>query len=661
MSEKPKILIVDDKVENLIALEKLLTTFNVEPVRALSGNEALQQTLKHHFALALIDVQMPEMDGYETVSILRSNQDTRFLPVIFVSAIYREDYHVEKGIESGAIDFITKPINPVILKGKIKLFLELYEQKELLKSEIQARKNAQEELTRNNALLQSLLQSIPDLIFYVNLQGHFMGCNQAFRTFTGLPEKKITGKTYQDIFSPEIAESLSKADQKVIKTTKTDSRQLWIWSSKRSQILLDVKKTLICDPEGNSLGIISIARDITDFHNNQLALEKAKSEAESANIAKSMFLANMSHEIRTPMNGIIGMTDILHDTELTDEQKEFLRIIKLSGDNLLTIINDILDFSKIEAGRITLEEIPFNLNEIIDETKKLLEYQASQKNLYLKYSITPDVPLQVIGDPLRIKQVLINLTNNALKFTNEGGITIKVELLEQKNETVKLLFKVIDTGIGISEEGKQKLFTAFTQTDTSTTRKFGGTGLGLTISKRLVELMNGEIGVESEPGQGSTFWFTITYKTSGVAETETETDREQKKKPTVKLRILLAEDNPINQRVALYNLTKLNHIVDIAENGKSAYEKFLKSHYDLILMDIQMPIMNGIEATRKIREWEKKNNQGPIPIIAMTANAMKDEMDKLLKEEMDSYLTKPFKISELKKVLNLAPKTKTHE
>ncbi|MCD6332736.1 MAG: response regulator, partial [Bacteroidales bacterium] len=423
MSEKPKILIVDDKVENLIALEKLLTTFNVEPVRALSGNEALQQTLKHHFALALIDVQMPEMDGYETVSILRSNQDTRFLPVIFVSAIYREDYHVEKGIESGAIDFITKPINPVILKGKIKLFLELYEQKELLKSEIQARKNAQEELTRNNALLQSLLQSIPDLIFYVNLQGHFMGCNQAFRTFTGLPEKKITGKTYQDIFSPEVAESLSKADQKVIKTTKTDSRQLWIWSSKRSQILLDVKKTLICDPEGNSLGIISIARDITDFHNNQLALEKAKSEAESANIAKSMFLANMSHEIRTPMNGIIGMTDILHDTELTDEQKEFLRIIKLSGDNLLTIINDILDFSKIEAGRITLEEIPFNLNEIIDETKKLLEYQASQKNLYLKYSITPDVPLQVIGDPLRIKQVLINLTNNALKFTNEGGIT----------------------------------------------------------------------------------------------------------------------------------------------------------------------------------------------------------------------------------------------
>ncbi|HPE87329.1 MAG: response regulator [Bacteroidales bacterium] len=519
---KPKILIVDDRPENLVALEKLLNGFQVEFIRASSGNEAITLTFLHRFALAIIDIQMPEMDGYETVELLRQEESTKLLPVIFVSAIYKEDYYVVKGIEAGAVDFISKPIIPEVLIGKVRVFLDLY--------------------LKNYAL------------------------------------------------------------------------------------------------------------EIT----NQELLE-AKEKAEAAAYTKSMFLANMSHEIRTPMNGIVGMTDILNTTNLTPEQKEYIGLIRLSGQNLLAIINDILDFSKIESGKIELENIDFILSDLITSLLKVLKISADEKGIRLEYGIAPEIPNNLSGDPVRIRQILTNLLNNAIKFTANGKVILKVTANEILSEEVILRFEVIDTGIGIPEAQQSKLFKAFSQTDHSISRKYGGTGLGLAISHNLVQLMNGTIGVISEPEKGSTFWFTLRLEKAKSGDNVTK-ERPDKTtiaaEPANTLRILLAEDNFINQRVALFALKKFPGVVELAENGKVALEKHLANPYDVILMDIQMPVMDGMEATQIIR---KKETAGEIPkkvkIIALTANALKGEKETLMEQGMDEYLSKPFKPDDLMEII----------
>ncbi len=655
MSDRAKILIVDDKIENLIALERLMVDFNVEPVRALSGNQALQQTLYHEFALALVDVQMPDMDGFETVTLMRSSEATKHLPVIFVSAIYREDFHVVKGLESGAVDFITKPINPEILKGKIRVFLDLYEQKHQLESAFREKSRIQESLEQSNFLLNTLLQSIPDIVYYKSSSGTYIGCNKTFEALFGLKEAEILGKTDREIFSPELTDELEKIENQLNISLVTIEKELWVSLKDDRKILLDYRVNPILNQAGQLTGMIGIARDTTERHNDKLELQQAKDDAESANLAKSMFLANMSHEIRTPMNGIIGMTDILMQTDLSPEQIEFLQIIRLSGDNLLTIINDILDFSKIEAGKITLEKINFNLVETIDDTIRLMNIQARKKGLYLSTKINPEIPAYLNGDPLRTKQILINLINNALKFTCSGGVICDIDVFEQSQTKIKLLIKVIDTGPGINAEGKEKLFKSFSQASASITRQFGGTGLGLTISKRLAELMHGEIGVDSEEGIGSTFWFTAEFGYSEVSQVIAEPVIPKVATEFKKLNILLAEDNPINQRVALYNLTKFGHKIDIAENGQEAVNLVIANHYDIVLMDIQMPVMNGIEATHAIRQWEANNGHPEIlPIIAMTADAVKGNMEYFLAEGMNGFISKPFKISDLEMILKLA-------
>jgi PAS domain S-box-containing protein len=655
MSNRTKVLIVDDKVENLIALERLMVEFNIEPIRALSGNEALQLTLYNDFAIALIDVQMPDMDGFETVSLMRQNESTRYLPIIFVSAIYREDFHVIKGLESGAVDFITKPINPDILKGKIRIFLELHDQKLKLESEISERIRVQKSLEQSNYLLNTLLQSIPDIAFYKINTGVFSGCNKSFELFFGLQENQISGKSNEEIFSSGLAADLGKLEVELRNSLKTVEKELWVEVQGKKKVLLDYRINPISNQAGELTGMIGIARDITERHNDKEALRKAKDDADTANMAKSMFLANMSHEIRTPMNGIIGMTDILMETELNPEQVDFLQIIKLSGDNLLAIINDILDFSKVESGKISLEKIDFNLEEKINETIKLLNFQAQKKGLYLRCKIQSDVPSVVVGDPLRTKQILINLINNALKFTSEGGVYSEVSIFEQSSTKVKLMFRVVDTGPGISEEGRSKLFKSFSQLDASVTRKFGGTGLGLTIAKRLVELMHGEIGVESEVDKGSTFWFTAEFDRSSSIKNDSVIFTPEHISQNRKLKVLLAEDNPVNQRVALYYLTKMGHNVDIAENGKEATTLATANTYNILLMDIQMPVMSGIEATIAIRKWEKiEPEHGHLPIIAMTADALKGDMEYFLQEGMNGYISKPFKMSDLESILSLA-------
>lgn len=382
-------------------------------------------------------------------------------------------------------------------------------------------------------------------------------------------------------------------------------------------------------------------------------LVRSRESAENSAKTKAMFLNNISHEIRTPMNGIIGMTDILKQSKLSHEQLEYLEIIRLSGENLLMLINDVLDFSKIEAGQITFERIRFNLFEVVNEVIKILRYKADQKNLDFTAHFSPDVPEFVVGDPLRLKQILINLCSNAIKFTKRGFVKIKVSPRTSENSTIRLFFEIEDSGIGISEKNQASLFQTFAQAKESTTRKYGGTGLGLAISKNLVELMKGEIGIYSESGKGSNFYFDGEFgkldgKDAGNLKNPVEISGNRRR-----LKILLAEDNIINQKVAILNLEKLGHEVVWANDGKEAIEKFHSESPDVIFMDVKMAGMDGVEATRRIRDWEKINNiEKPIPIVAMTAHTLQSDKKIFFDSGMNDFLDKPFNWNDLVNVLD---------
>ena len=393
-------------------------------------------------------------------------------------------------------------------------------------------------------------------------------------------------------------------------------------------------------------------KEIADRHLIEIELEKAKEVAIRESRAKSIFLANMSHEIRTPMNGVIGMANILKDTELNDQQREYLDIIEISGNNLLAIINDILDFSKIEAGQIDLENIPFNLMQQVEEVIKIQHVRAQGKGLKLFSMISPELPEQVKGDPVRFKQIISNLTSNAIKFTPEGSITISLEPVSQKSEKLMIRCNVKDTGIGISEAGREKLFKEFSQTDAYTARKYGGTGLGLKISKDLSSLMGGEIGVESEEGKGSTFWFTVEF--GKVDKSDIELMNETAKNNSAKsLSILMVEDNYISQKVAKSALLREGYRdIEIAENGKIAVKMFSEKNYHIVLMDIRMPVMDGLEATEKFREIEQNDlTRTPTTIVAFTAYAIEGDRERFISAGMDDYIAKPFQPEELIRVI----------
>ncbi len=407
-------------------------------------------------------------------------------------------------------------------------------------------------------------------------------------------------------------------------------------------------------------------------HANQLlteATEKTQKMAEAALVAtkvKSEFLANMSHEILTPMNGVIGMVNLLLDAGLTADQREFANTIKISADALMSIINDILDFSKIEAGKLHIEKVDFDLGATLKNSVELLVPRAQAKKIALGYTVPRDLSPHLIGDPSRLRQILLNLISNAVKFTDQGEVALEVTQLGETDGEIKLHFAIRDTGIGLSEEAQANLFQPFTQAETSTARRFGGTGLGLAICRKLVELMNGSIGITSAPGKGSTFWFTLPFarcKGSAAAlhgATAARDSAEAKPAAAFSLGpndawILLAEDNKINQLVGMKQLNRLGYQnVQVVSNGIEAVAAWERDEYRVIIMDCQMPEMDGYQAARKIRELERERNLPATRIIAMTAHAMQGARELCLAAGMDDYISKPVSESALKTALEKA-------
>jgi len=634
---------------------------------------------------------------------------------------------------------------------------------------------------RDREMFKAILDSSPDLIFVKDAKGRYLMGNKAHLRRVGTEElEDVLGKTVFDFFSPERARQAFADEMEMIE---------------RGEPVLNLReddegvsylshKVPFRDSDGNVAGFVGISRDVTELREVEKALRQAKEDAEAGTRSKSEFLANMSHEIRTPMNAVIGMTGLLLDTPLTHEQRDFVETIRNSGDALLSIINDILDFSKIESGYIELERRPVDLRNCIEEALDILSGQASKKGLDLVYLIEEPCPAALLGDVTRLRQILVNLVSNAVKFTPKGEVFVKVSAEPLSGDEYRFHFSVKDSGIGIKKEDMDRLFRSFTQVDTSTTRKYGGTGLGLVISQRLVQLMGGELWCESEPGKGSTFHFTVVAdvargeprvffrssqpqlegksllivddnatnrqilllqaKSWGMIPTATASGAEAlalldegksfdmvvldwnmpdmdgltlarklqenpktamlplvmltsramirkaeaegvqfaahlskpvkashlfdvfvehfngdsengieeevaDKKPDRRLSILLAEDNAVNQKVALLILRKLGHDVDVAGNGEEVLAALKDQSYDVILMDVQMPEMDGLEATRRIRELYQ--NEDEPWIIAMTANAMIEDRELCLEAGMNDYLSKPVKIETLEAAL----------
>ncbi|MCF7483743.1 PAS domain S-box protein [Vibrio sp. J1-1] len=517
--------------------------------------------------------------------------------------------------------------------------------------DITERKQSERKLKTSESKFRTIYEATGDAVMLFDSE-HFIDCNPAALEMFGCDSvEEFTKYHPADVsseFQPDGRPSRELAEQKVAEVLKNGSLRFQ-WLHRRlngEEFTADILLNLI---EINDKPVIeAVARDITQLKQVEQELTLAKELAVDAAQAKSDFLARISHEIRTPMNAIMGMSYLALETELSPLQRDYIRKVSRSAHSLLGIINDILDFSKIEAGKMDIEKVAFNLDEVMNDLSTIFSLRCEEKALILRFNISPDVPRYLIGDPLRLGQVLINLVGNAVKFTHKGEITICAELTRKDAQQVALKFLVKDTGIGLTEKQMESLFEPFVQADGSTTRKYGGTGLGLSICRKLVELMGGEINVESEFGKGSTFYFTSRF---GIAD-EKASIRTVPKLDTRSLKkisgakVLLVEDNDINQQVAVNLLKKCKLNVGTADNGAEALEKMQTNKFDVILMDIQMPVMDGFTATRQIRQIDKT-----VPIIAMTAHAMEEDKKRSELVGMNDYVTKPINPEELYQAL----------
>jgi PAS domain S-box-containing protein len=503
-------------------------------------------------------------------------------------------------------------------------------------------------------MIASVVESSTDLIGFASLEGSVFFLNPAGRQILGLDRDEPMVVSVADYVMDEDREQFR---ERVLPAVARDGR--WEGETRfkhqRTGAPVPMWQSIFFVTEPGTdrrTALGTICRDMTERKREEHELRAAKEAAEAASRAKSEFLANMSHEIRTPMNGILGMTALALDTDISPEQREYLSMVKSSADSLLELIDTILDFSKIEAGKLELESIEFNLRDTLEPTLKTLALRAHEKSLALNYQVRPEVPETLVGDAGVLRQIVVNLVGNAIKFTERGAVSVRVERESEEEGRVCLHFRVEDTGIGIPVESQTRIFEAFSQADSSTTRRYGGTGLGLTISRRLVEMMGGRIWLESTPGKGSAFHFTAWMGKAGQTNPRAVAPLSP---PGIHLplperrrgfHILLVEDNRVNQMLAVRLLEKRGHHVQVAGDGREALEKLGTADFDLVLMDVQMPVMGGFEATAAVREMEKGTGKH-IPIVALTAHAITGDREHCLAAGMDGYVAKPIHPKEL--------------
>jgi PAS domain S-box-containing protein len=489
---------------------------------------------------------------------------------------------------------------------------------------------------------KSVVEEGSDVIFIVDYEGHILYCNNAVSEM-GYKESNLIGKNFFDFIEPSLLPEFIKNFKQSTQRRFSASIEFQFKCKDKSYTFFEFNSINLKQKDGLE-GLILDCRDISQRKKDAEELLRAQK-------AKELFLANISHEIRTPINGIAGMADLLSQNPSAEDQSLYLKAIKTASENLKVIINDILDLASIESGKLKFEKINFNLDKTIHSLVDTFRLQSQEKGIKLEYKKDPKIPNIFIGDPVRLNQILINLVSNALKFTHQGSITISVNLDKISNKEYFLRFEIRDTGIGIPKSKLRTIFESFSQADASVTRKYGGTGLGLTIVRQLVQMQHGSIKVESEENKGSVFTVVIPYK-QGIADEQISGNRIglTKSLQLQNASILLVEDNDINRLYAGSILKMWGCPFDTAENGEIALEKFKNVHFDLILMDIQMPIMDGFETTKVIRQWN--NEKGNVPIIALTANATQRDIDKCLSIGMNDCLTKPFTQEDLLKVLD---------
>lgn len=641
-AERPTVLLVDDTPSYLSLLTDILKDDYRIKV-AINGVKALELADTPP-DLILLDVVMPDMNGYEVCRRLKENPVTRDVPVIFLT-VKIEVADEELGFSVGAVDFIHKPVIASIVKARVNTHIalrqarrELEQKNRIISDEKERLESAQMRLRTSEARLQAILDNAPIGIWQVGVDGRYHFVNNTFCNAIGVSESAfLTTQNVAAVLGEAGAASCLKSDRKCLEQDEPYRSHEILTFVDGNPHLLEVTKIKLHDDTGGVTGIIGTAIDITEQREREQALE-------AANRTQSEFLAKMSHEIRTPMNSILGMSHLALTAETDPKNRDYLEKIHLSGMHLLGIIDEILDFSKIDAKKIKIETVDFDFGRLLNNLNNLIAGKAIEKGIRLDFDIDPGIPNNLRGDPRRLSQVLINYASNAIKFTPTGNIIVRARKIGENENGTLVRFEVQDTGIGISSEDKARLFQPFQQVDASLTRNYDGAGLGLAISKQLVEMMDeGAVGVDSAPGQGSTFWFTVRL---GKANESHKSVNDEADIPPASIamikgaHILLAENNIFNQQVATEFLENAGATVCVAQNGNEALDLLLKDDFDCVLMDIQMPLMDGFEATRLIRA---NPELAGMPVIAMTANASDEDRARCLAAGMDDYISKPFK------------------
>jgi len=674
VDRKVDILVVDDRIDGLIALEAVLNMPNINLVKAQSGREALAMLDLYDFGVILLDVQMPEMDGFQTAEVIRKHPKYKLTPILFVTAINKDERYIFKGYEAGAVDYIFKPFEPQILRSKVNVFLDLFRKNQQLQEQAELIRESEkrERYLRLTELeveslrrYRNLADAIPHIVWRAKGDGTLDYFNQGWVDYTGLSLEQSFGNGWQSMIQEEdlrkflkiwmTSMSDGKSFQIECRIRNRSGEPRWFW----------VKAVSETNQSNQVVAWIGTCTDIHDRKMTELRLIEAEKEANAASVSKTSFLANMSHEIRTPMNAILGFTELMLDRDQSEEERiECIHTVQRNGAQLLKLIDEILDISKVESGRLQIEKVEVNMGHLLEDVRSLLQLQALDKNLDFKINFMTPVPRQVFSDSTRLRQILLNLVGNAIKFTPRGFVHLDVSWMDKTEDGApsKLKFRISDSGIGIDSAQVHRLFQPFMQGDSATTRNYGGTGLGLALSQRLAQAMGGDVILEkTEPGQGTSFIVEVLaepLKNSTLLE-NIDFDFEPKKQTFPHqgdrrlqgMNVLLVEDVQDNQALMVHFLGLAGAHVDVASNGREGIAKALMGNYDAVLMDIQMPVLDGYEATKMLRAKGFKT-----PIIALTAHALNEEREKSFEVGCDDHLSKPIEFNTLiEHLANMSP------